>query len=107
MIYRLMQNSKTLEPSSDPVLSCFAYTHENCEMVDHRLLFESLIISFVRDIKIGLRKPFVEKDNKLASTEQFLAEIHHALNYNTLTLLQLCRPRRSHLGKYGFNCSNE
>lgn len=47
----------------------------------------------MKNLKIGMRKFFIEKDNRLASTEQFLTEFHHAVCYNTLTSLQLCRPR--------------
>lgn len=59
-------------------------------MVDHGLLFKSLVV--MKNLKIGMRKFFIEKDNRLASTEQFLTEFHHAVCYNTLTSLQLCRP---------------
>lgn len=50
------------------------------------MLLESLIVSYVKDLKIGMRKLFIEKDNKLALIEQFLTE-HPALNYNTFNCL--------------------
>jgi len=54
-LYRLIQASENQELSSDPVLSCFSYMHENCKMVDNTLLFERLTVSYVKDLKIGTR----------------------------------------------------
>lgn len=55
-------------------------------MVDSRLQFESLIVICVKDLKIGTRKLFIEKDSKLALTEQFLSE-HPALNCNAFNVI--------------------
>lgn len=56
----LIEPSKNLELSSDPVLSYFSYMHENWEMLDSRLLCGCLIVSYVKDLKIGMTKLFIK-----------------------------------------------
>lgn len=98
----LAQASENLKHRSDAVLSDFSCTHENCKMVHNRLLFESLILSYGKDVKISMRKLLIEKDNKLALVEQFLTE--HLLIVTLVMSLWLCRHRISQFGKCGFNC---
>lgn len=55
-------------------------------MLDSRLLCGRLIVSYVKDLKIGMTKLFIKQGNKLALIEQFLTE-HPALNYNAFNVI--------------------
>lgn len=68
------------------MLSCFSYRHKNCKIVDNSFLFESLIVAYVKDLKIGTRKLLIEKDKKLALIDQFLTEFP-TLNYDSFNIV--------------------
>lgn len=54
--------------------------------MDNSFLFESLIVAYVKDLKIGTRKLLIEEDKKLALIDQFLTELP-TLNYDSFNIV--------------------